>query len=195
MNPNFDTLQSWNIDHHWTLFLDRDGVINRKIDDGYVLRYADFEFLDNSPQAIALLGGVFGRIIGITNQQCVGKKMLLETDLQALLADMLRDIGKAGGRIDCFYYCPHLQQENCTCRKPNVGMGLQAKTDFPTIDFARSVMVGDSVSDMQFARKLGMKTVFILANNGYFPYNHRALIDLQCHSLSEFAQWVEELKR
>ncbi len=193
MNTVFDMLQSWGISRQWTLFLDRDGVINRKIEQGYVLRYADFEFLDDSPLAIARLGQFFGRIVGITNQQCVGKKMLLETDLQALLSDMLRDIAKAGGKIDCFYYCPHLQQDNCACRKPNTGMGLQAKSDFPDIDFTQSVMVGDSVSDMQFARKLGMKTVFITGNdNSYFPYHHRSLIDLQCGALSDLAAIFEE---
>ncbi|MBK8473087.1 MAG: HAD-IIIA family hydrolase [Sphingobacteriales bacterium] len=127
----------WHINQDQALFLDRDGVINRKIEQGYVLRWSEFEFMPNALSAIAHLSRLFGRIIGVTNQQCVGKRMMLETDLIALLYQMTDCVAQHGGRFDAFYYCPHLAYENCGCRKPAIGMARQAQADYPDIDLKR----------------------------------------------------------
>lgn len=177
----------WHINQDQALFLDRDGVINRKIEQGYVLRWSEFEFMPNALSAIAHLSRLFGRIIGVTNQQCVGKRMMLETDLIALLYQMTDCVAQHGGRFDAFYYCPHLAYENCGCRKPAIGMARQAQADYPDIDLKRAIMVGDSVSDLQFGRGAGMQTVFIHHQAPSLDAEYAHLADAQYDSLAAFA--------
>ena len=74
---------------------------------------------------------------------------------------MAEEIGKAGGRVDAVFYSPHLQSDRSFMRKPNIGMALKARRQFPEIRFGKSVMAGDSISDMIFGKRAGMKTVFI----------------------------------
>lgn len=177
----------WQISPEHTLFLDRDGVINRKIEQGYVLNWNEFEFIEGSITAIAHLSSLFSRIIGVTNQQGIDKKMMLETDLIAILKQMTDCIEKEGGRIDTFYYCPHLEGAHCQCRKPRIGMAKQAEKDYPALNFEKAIMVGDSISDMQFGRNCGMKTIFI-SNNQAPPDKHLSLIDAIYPTLADFAQ-------
>lgn len=153
------------IDKTWTLFLDRDGVINKKIEDGYVLTPEMFEWIDGSREAIISLSKIFGKIIVVTNQQGVGKKMMTENDLEKIHSMMKSEIEKAGGRIDAIYFSPHLKEENNSMRKPGTGMLLKAKHDFPEIDFQKSIMVGDSISDMEMAEKLQLLKVWIGENS------------------------------
>lgn len=148
-------------DKNWTLFLDRDGVINRRLLDDYVKSWAEFAFLPGVLEAIAVLSEVFGRIVVVTNQQGIAKGLMTEADLQSVHNQMVSEIQKAGGRIDKVYFCPHHRQDNCACRKPRIGMAEQAKADFPEIDWQRSIMVGDTPSDIEFGRNAGMRTVFI----------------------------------
>ena len=159
---NFSDLK---IDKTWTLFLDRDGVINKKIEGGYVLTPELFEWLEGSKEAIVALSKKFGRIIIVTNQQGVGKKLMTENDLEKIHSMMKSEIEKAGGRIDAIYFSPHLKEENNPMRKPGSGMLLKAKHDFPEIDFQKSIMVGDSVSDMEMAEKLHLLKVWIGENS------------------------------
>ncbi|MCS7308445.1 MAG: HAD-IIIA family hydrolase, partial [Aquificaceae bacterium] len=77
-------------------------------------------------------------------------------DLEEIHNYMTLEIEKAGGRIDGVFFCPHdYEKEACYCRKPNIGLALQAKEVFPDIDFSKSIVVGDSVSDMEFAKRIG----------------------------------------
>lgn len=154
-------MHDWNIDKGWTLFLDRDGVINRRIPDGYVTRWEEFEFLPGVLIALKTFSRIFGRIIVVSNQQGIGKGIMTEHDLELIHSSMIRQVEGAGGRIDLVLHSPHRKEEGSLMRKPNTGMALEAKKIFPEIDFARSVMVGDSASDMLFGRNAGMKTVFI----------------------------------
>jgi D-glycero-D-manno-heptose 1,7-bisphosphate phosphatase len=149
------------IDETWTLFLDRDGVINKRPIDDYVRRWDKFEFLDGVLESIATLSGIFGRIVIVTNQAGIGKGLMTEIELRSIHIQMVQSIYLAGGRIDRVYYCPNIPTDNSLFRKPYTGMGFLARAEYPEIDFERSVMVGDSISDMQFGKKLGMKTVFI----------------------------------
>jgi HAD superfamily hydrolase (TIGR01662 family) len=102
---------------------------------------------------------------------------------------MTTKIKEAGGIIDAIYFCPSLEIENPICRKPNVGMGLQAQQDFPDIDFKQSVMIGDSMSDMQFGRNLGMFTIWISsdADKIFNP----DLVDLRMEGLKEVANLLK----
>lgn len=173
-------------DKSWTLFLDRDGVINYKIINDYVRTWEHFRFEDGALSALKLLSGIFNRIIVVTNQQGIGKGLYTHSELDNIHFQMLEKVGKAGGRIDKIYYCPDLAIENPVCRKPNPGMAYKAKSDFPEIDFKKSVMVGDSVCDMEFGKKLGMHLVHVAADTTALPEN--IIIDKRVRSLLEWAE-------
>lgn len=152
-------------DKSWTLFLDRDGVINKRIPGAYVRYWYEFEFLKNVPHAIAKFSKIFGRIVVVTNQQGIGKGLMSSEELVSLHDNMYREIMKLGGRIDAVYFCPKLAIENPICRKPETGMAYQAQRNFPEINFKKSVMVGDSLSDMGFGSKVGMWNVLVETND------------------------------
>lgn len=141
-----------------TLFLDRDGVINEKI-DGYVQTYSEFKFIDGVLESLKHLSEYFKKIIIVTNQQGIGKKIMTSDDLDRLHESMINEINLFGGRIDKIYYCPCLESENCACRKPNSGMLLEAKNDFPLISFNHSILIGDSETDMIAAKNVGVKPI------------------------------------
>jgi len=173
-----------NIDHTWTLFLDRDGVINKKL-GGYVTTPSEFTFLPHVIESLVTLSEIFTTIVIVTNQQGIGKELMSHDDLHSVHSHMLRNINLAGGRIDNIYYCPQLAQEDPPCRKPNPGMALQAKGDFPHIDFRKSVMIGDSVSDIRFGNLLKMTTVRISGAT-----DHEA--DMTCSSLADFLIYLDK---
>jgi histidinol-phosphate phosphatase family protein len=142
-----------------TLFLDRDGVINHQITEGYVRSTQEFEFISGVFTAISKLNDIFQRIIIVTNQQCVGKGIITHEQLQKIHDFMLYVIEKKGGKIAAVYYCPHLVYDKCICRKPSTGMFIKASDDFPTIQLKKSFMVGDSDSDIEAGQKYNLKTV------------------------------------
>ena len=159
-------LRDLNIGKDWTLLLDRDGVINRRIEGDYVRSWEQFEFLPKVIEALKVLRSVFGRIIVVTNQRGIGRGLMTEEDLQRIHESMCKVLNSNGVYVDAIYYCPHdYEKEECNCRKPKTGLALKAKEDFPEIDFRKSVIVGDSVSDMEFGAKLGMVKVFMGENS------------------------------
>jgi D-glycero-D-manno-heptose 1,7-bisphosphate phosphatase len=153
---------SWltEIDQSWTLFLDRDGVINEEISGDYVRSADQFIFLPKAIESIAELNAIFGKTIVVTNQRCVGRGIITEQALQAIHAHMIHGLSAGNARIDAIYYAPDIDAE-ALMRKPNIGMALKAKQDFKTIDFSKSIMVGNSPSDIAFGKNAGMKTVFV----------------------------------
>ena len=166
-----------------TLFLDRDGVINRQIIGGYVTKIEEFEFLPKVFEALEILSKKFEHIFIVTNQQGIGKGIFTMDDLEKIHADMLEQISEKGGRIDKIYVAPNLESEHSINRKPQIGMALQAKKDYPNIDFSKSIMVGDSVLDMQFGKNAGMTCVFL--TNGYS--DNQDFADYSRNNLYEFA--------
>lgn len=148
------------IDNTWTLFLDRDGVINHEKHLDYIHTWDEFAFYDGVQEAIAVFAKIFGRIIVVTNQKGIGKGVTRLEDLQQIHKNMLAEIEAAGGRIDAVYFCPDLEDDSPN-RKPNPGMGLQAAAHFPEIDLSKAIMVGNTISDMKFGRNLGVQTIFL----------------------------------
>ena len=142
-----------------TLFLDRDGVINVKLDGRYVKNTDEFEFMIGAETAISKLSKIFNRILIVTNQQGIAKGIMSDKDLGVLHDYMLFELKKNGGVIDKIYYCPHLAAENCSCRKPNPGMIQHAIIDFPEIKLAQSYLIGDSDTDIIAGNKIGLITV------------------------------------
>lgn len=156
------------IDKTWTLFLDRDGVINEHRPEDYVKNETEFVCINGSKEAIRDLSKKFGRILVVTNQQGIGKGMMTEYDLEKIHWKMQSEIEEIGGKIDRVYYCPHLANVQPKCRKPETGMAEQAKADFPEIDFSKSIMIGDSRSDIEFGSRLGMMTVKVGMDGEYY---------------------------
>jgi len=175
------------IEKNWTLFLDRDGVINTRIPDDYVMTPEQFDFIPGILDSFPSLANYFGRIVIVSNQQGIGKGLMTEANLQTIHKKMLDAISKTGGRIDKVYFCPHIKESGSFLRKPNIGMGLLARKDFPDIHFSRSVMVGDSLSDMRFGKRLGMQTVYISSNLNEIRSNP-GLIDQAFPDLYTFAK-------
>ena len=147
-----------------TLFLDRDGVINKKLEGRYVRDLSEFEFLPGVLNAISQLSKVFIRIIIVTNQQGIAKGIMSENDLNVLHAQMKESIKRSGGKIDKIYFCPCLASENCECRKPNPGMIQKAVKDFPSIIIKKSYLVGDSDSDIEAGKRMNLHTIKVNDN-------------------------------
>jgi D-glycero-D-manno-heptose 1,7-bisphosphate phosphatase len=143
-----------------TIFLDRDGVINRRLPDEYVTTWAEFEFLPGAQEALRLLTEAGLRLIIITNQRGIARGLMSETDLHDIHARMLAELAQVGALIAGIYHCPH-DKNQCACRKPAPGLLFQAQRDFPDLDFAASVLIGDSLSDMQAGRRAGCRTFLI----------------------------------
>ena len=174
------------IDKTWTLFLDRDGVINRHRPNEYVTRWEEFEFNPGTLEAMAFLTKYFGKVIVVTNQQGVGKGMMNRQTLEEIHFSMCEEIARHGGNIDAVYYCPHLSSIKPNCRKPEIGMALEAKENFPMIDFYKSVMVGDSDSDMEFGNRMNMHCIRIYNPNAHV--GEKVLkVDAVFNSLLDFA--------
>lgn len=152
-------MNKWEVDKTWTLFLDRDGVINKRNFDGYITQVEDFEFLPGVLEAISALSQVFHRVIVVTNQQGIGKGLMTERNLLEIHTYMNNEVYKAGGKIDKCYFAPNLKGAEDDMRKPGSAMAELAKMEFPEIEFSRCVMVGDTDSDIRFGKNLGMKTV------------------------------------
>lgn len=154
-------VSDWGIDSTWTLFLDRDGVINQRIMGGYVTNVEEFHFLPNVREAIAGFSTIFHRIFVVTNQQGIGKGLMTERNLIDIHTYMCDQIHLAKGKIDKCYFAPNLKGATEDVRKPSSAMAEMAKHEFPEIEFKRAIMVGDTDSDILFGKNLGMKTVRI----------------------------------
>jgi D-glycero-D-manno-heptose 1,7-bisphosphate phosphatase len=160
-----------NIDKSWTLFLDRDGVLNRRIVDDYVRKWEHWEWLPGVLETLASLKDVFGKIVILTNQRGISRGLYSEKDLKTIHKQMLADIEQAGGRVDAIFHCPHDRDEGCDCRKPKPGMLFQAAAAHPEIDLSKSVMVGDSLSDMEAAAAAKVLGVYIGSVRTEMPSN------------------------
>ena len=173
------------INKEWTLFLDRDGVINHEGKDRYINTWDQFIFYEKVPEAFAVLSEKFKRIIIVTNQRGVGRGITKESDLQVIHENMQAEIVKQNGRIDKIYFCTDVEDDSPR-RKPNPGMGLQAMKDFPEIDLSRSLIVGNRLTDMDFGRNLGIHTVYLTTTHPETDLNHPS-IDAVFPTLHAFA--------
>ena len=177
------------IDNSWTLFLDRDGVINHEKEEDYIYHYGEFTFYEGVRSALQYLSTRFGKIIIITNQRGVGKQLMTETELLSIHEQMLADIRSSGGVVHKIYYCVATDDAHPN-RKPNPGMAREALRDFPEIDLGRSVMVGNNLSDMQFGRNAGMHTIFVQTTNPHQSLPHE-WIDMVFADLPSFAKALQ----
>lgn len=121
----------------------------------------------------------------VSNQRGVAKGVTKIEDVHMIHKNMLQEIEKAGGRIDKIYFCPDMHGPN---RKPNSGMGLQAMKDFKQIDLKKSLMVGNTFSDMEFGRNLGVAINLYLGNVTSIPKEKKHLADLVFSDLESFSK-------
>lgn len=141
------------------VFLDRDGVINRKPPEGdYVTCWEDFQILPGAIEGIAQLNRAGFRVIVVTNQRCIAKGLMTTLELELMHERMLEFLAQAGATINAIYYCPHELEPVCCCRKPAPGMLLEAAREHG-IELRASWMIGDSESDIQAGKNAGCKTV------------------------------------
>jgi histidinol-phosphate phosphatase family protein len=173
----------------WTLFLDRDGVINKEQEGTYVTSWEEFEFLPGVLAGLSEVRPYFDKIIIVTNQRGVGKGIMSVATLKEIHSKMRACFTEAGVHIDKVYSAIALASDDIN-RKPNTGMAMQAKEDFDSIDLKKSVMIGNNLSDMEFGKRMGMKTVFLTTTKGKMELPHE-LIDMQCDSLQEWCNCID----
>ena len=169
------------INNDWTLFLDRDGVINRRIMDGYVTSWDEFEFLPGVLEALEILAQRFRYIIIITNQQGVGKGLMTMEQVDDIHDRMCTEIEAHGGRIDGILVCPQLASEPDNYRKPDPAMAYTAQEIYPEIDLEKCIMVGDGTTDIEFGHNAGTHTVFIGDENPDAELSYPSLLDFAKH--------------
>jgi D-glycero-D-manno-heptose 1,7-bisphosphate phosphatase len=181
-----------------TVFIDRDGVVNEKMPEGrYVTTWRDFHVLPGVVEAIGLLNQARLRVVVVSNQRGIALGLYSIEDVRAINAEFERMLEAAGMHVDGIYFCPHDKKE-CNCRKPLPGLFEQAAKDIPGISATSSVMMGDSVSDIEFGRRLGMKTIFIEGDPArQKPGSElaRELADLSYSSLYEAVNGLLEMLR
>ena len=141
------------------VILDRDGVINFDSVD-YIKSPEEWRPIPGSLEAIAALNQARCRVVIATNQSGIGRGYYTVAVLASIHQKMQDALKKVGGHIDHIYYCPHLPEQACMCRKPNPGMIWQIKNDFPEL-FDTAVLVGDSWRDLQAARAGGCRAVLV----------------------------------
>lgn len=152
-------------DRRRTVFLDRDGVINRKMLEGeYVTRWDEFEFLPGAIDALRLLRRKGYRIIVVTNQRGIAKRVMTEQDLQHIHGCLRAELVQADADVDSIYCCPH-DEGQCKCRKPHIGLFSEAKRDYADIAFPDSLMIGDSLSDMEAGATLGCRNILVASGS------------------------------
>ncbi len=170
------------------IFLDRDGVLNKKPPRGeYVRKWDEFEWLPGVQGALRLLKEANYRVIVVTNQAGVGRGMMTEEDLFSIHRRMTAEVTASGGRIDAIYYCPHHWADNCECRKPRPGMLFEAQHTF-NLDLTRTVFVGDDETDAQAADAAGCMSVPVSSQQSLLDIVRR--LPQESSAVPEVTRWA-----
>jgi D-glycero-D-manno-heptose 1,7-bisphosphate phosphatase len=152
------------------IFLDRDGVINERVVGGYVTSWSQFRFLDGIIPALRDLSRLRLPMIVVSNQAGVGKGLMGRAALARITDRFVAQLARAGVPIVAVYYCPHTSDAECRCRKPRPGLLRQAARNWK-IDLGRSILIGDSPSDIEAARAAGCRSILFDPQGG--PPTHR----------------------
>jgi D-glycero-D-manno-heptose 1,7-bisphosphate phosphatase len=173
------------------VFLDRDGVINRKAPEPhYVTCWDEMHFLPGVAPAIAMLNEAGFRVIVVTNQRCVAKGLITTADLASIHQRMCDVLASAGATIDGVYYCPHDGQTFCNCRKPAPGMLMDAARAH-RIDLTASWMIGDSEIDVEAGRNAGCKTARLVGSNDVSDGNADVVAPSLFEAIHQILNWGE----
>ncbi len=153
---------------------------------------ADFHVLPGVPQAIGRLNRAGLRVVVVSNQRGVALGLYTAADVDAIHLGFQNLLKTHGAHVDAFYFCPH-DRRQCNCRKPLPGMFEQAKSEFPEITAATSAMIGDSLSDIEFGRRLGMLTIFIAGHPQHQKAGAQAAAELADLRVPSLASAVDAL--
>jgi len=175
------------------VFIDRDGVINRD-SKAYIKSWAEFSFLPRSLLALKKLTQHRFRSYIITNQSAIHRKMMSLKTLHQIHDNMMREVALSGGRIEDIFFCPHLPEERCRCRKPRPGLVLSAKEKYH-LDISAAYMIGDSAKDIECGKRAGCG-VTLLVKTGHYADALTSLSssgivpDVHAFDLYEAAIWI-----
>jgi D-glycero-D-manno-heptose 1,7-bisphosphate phosphatase len=148
------------------VILDRDGVINREAEEGRCIsRPDDFHWIPGALEGIASMRAWGLRISVATNQSGVGRGQMTLAELEAVHVRMCSEAAAAGAKLDALFFCPHLPEANCRCRKPASGM-IQAAVAVSRIPPVETLMVGDDQRDLDAARHAGVAAVLVRTGKG-----------------------------
>ncbi|MGD9898292.1 MAG: D-glycero-alpha-D-manno-heptose-1,7-bisphosphate 7-phosphatase [Calditrichaceae bacterium] len=184
------------------VFLDRDGTINEEM--GYINHVKRFRLFEFVPDAIKIFNSLEYKVIVVTNQSGLGRGYFDEQLLDDVHKTLIRTVSENGGVIDRIYYCPHHPTEaiekyrmDCNCRKPKTGMIDRAREDF-NIDIKNSFMIGDRFKDVEFGKKVGLRTIMVLTGYGLGEYTFQKkdwpyLPDHVADNLLEAAKIIKKL--
>jgi len=179
--------------HHFprrvTVFLDRDGTINR--DTGYVKAPEELELLPGVVEAVARLNRAGVRVVVVTNQSGIGRGFLTATALEAIHRKMLALFRAGGAWLDAIYYCPHHPDDGCRCRKPGTGMIERAVRDLD-LDLSAAYLVGDQARDLELARRVGARGVLMVTTPGDYAPPHGPVPHYVAAALGGAVDWILE---
>jgi D-glycero-D-manno-heptose 1,7-bisphosphate phosphatase len=151
------------VDH---VILDRDGVLNVELDGGaYLDDPSSFRWLPGTLEALAALRTLDVRVSVATNQSGIGRRAMTEAALAAVHEKMRLDSDRALGPIAAVFYCPHAPEAGCSCRKPAPGLILAAVEQSGIVP-SKTLVVGDSASDLQAARAASVRAVLLRTGKG-----------------------------
>lgn len=170
------------------IFLDRDGTICEEVN--YLSRPEDLKLYPKAAKAVKMLRASGFMVIVITNQSGIGRGYFSELTLNEIHRKLENDLAEQLTAVDGIYFCPHIAQDTCLCRKPLTGLITNAATDFG-IDLAQSWMVGDKLSDVQTGIAAGTKTGLVLTGFGKeTAENPELAADIIVDDLFEFARHI-----
>lgn len=170
------------------VFLDRDGVINRKAPEGqYITAWGQVEFLPGVNESLQALSQAGFLLIIVTNQSAVSRNELAVDTLESIHRRMIRWLSQAGVNIDAVYYCPHDRNGKCQCRKPRPKMLLQAAQEHG-IDLQQSWMIGDAATDIEAGLAAGCRTVWLRPAD--FNGGNPPPADFSADTIQDAANWI-----
>jgi D-glycero-D-manno-heptose 1,7-bisphosphate phosphatase len=173
------------------VFLDRDGTINEEVN--YLSKIEQVKIFENSAKAIKILNENDFKVIIITNQSGVARGYFSKEMLEDINEHLKSELAKEGAEIDAIYYCPHHPDDGCRCRKPRPGMIESAKRKFD-LNLSSSVIVGDTLNDLETGYNVGCKTVLVLTGYGKRELNNQDNWNVQpdfiAQDLLDAAMWI-----
>jgi D-glycero-D-manno-heptose 1,7-bisphosphate phosphatase len=176
-----------------TVFLDRDGVLNEKLPEGrYVSSLSHFHLVPGVADAISKMNHAGVRVLVVSNQRGVALGLYTSETVRAIHDQFQHRLSFHEARVDGFYFCPH-DEGQCHCRKPLPGLFERAVADFPDIDPRTCAMIGDSLSDIEFGRRLGMRTIFLEGDSSRQKPSAQAARELADMRFSSLPEAVDSL--
>lgn len=142
------------------VFIDRDGTLIEEVN--FLSRLEDLRFFSYTTEAVRILKENGFLVIVVTNQSGIGREIFEEAAMHEIHEKIQTDLPE---KLEAFYFCPHLPDAGCACRKPNLGMIEAACRDF-AIDLENSWMIGDKAIDVETGFNAGIKTALVLTGYG-----------------------------